>query len=142
MEDARCTCVSTRPTNGRSTIASHSLEGWIAQTVTMNVAQSTEDDAQRLCERQYAPDFAITFGNTTSSQRAAVTVWIGEIEPQGSVPGRLPGFFRVGVSVSDGTDERSEHERPNPDRPEDTYGIRVRWHTVELPSAARDAYAS
>jgi beta-N-acetylhexosaminidase len=57
-------------------------------------------DPYKLYEMPYAPNFVMTFSNTPSSQRAAVKVWLGEIEPQGKVPVRLPGFFNIAVASS------------------------------------------
>ncbi|MFW5777435.1 MAG: hypothetical protein ACOCZB_09145 [Spirochaetota bacterium] len=54
-------------------------------------------DPHKLYEMPYAHEFVMRFSNTPSSQRAAVKVWLGEIEPTGKTPVRLPGFFELGA---------------------------------------------
>ncbi len=55
-------------------------------------------DPYKLYEMPYCHNFVMTFSNTPSSQRAAVRVWLGEIEAVGKAPVRLPGFYEIGVS--------------------------------------------
>ena len=55
-------------------------------------------DPYKLYEMPYAHNFVMTYSNTPSSQRAAVKVWLGEIEATGNTPVRLPGFFELGAT--------------------------------------------
>ncbi len=43
-----------------------------------------------LHEMPHLPNLLVAYGNSDVSQRAAVKVWLGEIEPQGDCPVRLP----------------------------------------------------
>jgi beta-N-acetylhexosaminidase len=54
-------------------------------------------DPYKFWEMPYCPNFINTFSNTPSSQKAAVKVWLGEIEAQGRSPVRCKGFFEIEV---------------------------------------------
>ncbi|MCA9883243.1 MAG: hypothetical protein KC708_09745 [Anaerolineae bacterium] len=43
-----------------------------------------------LYETPHAPNLLATFGGAPEQQQAAVRVWLGEVQPQGSLPVRLP----------------------------------------------------
>lgn len=58
-----------------------------------NVVFTSFGDPYKLYEMPYVPNFVLTFSNTPSSQRAAVATWLGEIEPAGTLPVSLPGYF-------------------------------------------------
>ena len=43
-----------------------------------------------LYEMPHIPNLVATYGDIEVSQRAAVKVWLGEIEPQGECPVKMP----------------------------------------------------
>jgi hypothetical protein len=47
-----------------------------------------------LYEMPHLPNLVAAYGDSDVSQRAAIKVWLGEIEPQGNCPVKMP---RVGV---------------------------------------------
>ena len=54
-------------------------------------------DPYKLYELPFLPNMVQTYSNTPSSQKAAVRVWLGEIEPMGEIPVNLNGFFNATV---------------------------------------------
>jgi hypothetical protein len=52
-----------------------------------------------LHEMPHLPNLLAAYGNSDVSQRAAVKVWLGEIEPQGDCPVSLPKITIKPVSV-------------------------------------------
>ena len=50
-------------------------------------------DPYKLYEMPYVPNYINAYSNTPSSQRAAVKVWLGEIEARGKIPVDCPGYF-------------------------------------------------
>jgi beta-N-acetylhexosaminidase len=52
-----------------------------------------------LHEMPHLPNLLAAYGNSDVSQRAAVKIWLGEIEAQGNCPVRLPRITIQGLSV-------------------------------------------
>ena len=54
-------------------------------------------DPYKLYEMPYAPNFINAYGNTPSTQRAVVKVWLGETPALGKNPVGLKGYFKPDV---------------------------------------------
>jgi beta-N-acetylhexosaminidase len=54
-------------------------------------------DPYKIYEMPYVPNMLNCFSNSPSSQKAAVKVWMGEMEAKGKSPVSLEGFFEAKV---------------------------------------------
>jgi hypothetical protein len=66
-----------------------------------------------LHEMPHLPNLLAAYGSSAVSQRAAVKVWLGEIEAQGDCPVRLPKVAIQSIGPLHGPDNRpyNGHDR-------------------------------